>query len=298
MKSRYLALSLFPCLVAATLNGCVVDLTGKGPGATPASTSSKDRAPIVSAFDYSPKTGISKSDFVTFTLVANDPEGEALQYNWTTTKGTLTANAGSTASWRPMKPDGSLEPGQATVSVIVSDGSKTTTASVTIMIDERGNASFPGTTPDPTPTAPVATPVPPPPTAPTVVTVDPANFTPPQTNTSAPSKLTPVTVNTTKVKVRFRDDATQDGDRVKIAVNGTVVKGLEDLSLTNAGQIFELDLVQGVNTITITALNEGSLSPNTQEVSIDATQVTGGSAYQLSKGLKTGESESLQVTVQ
>jgi hypothetical protein len=296
MKRRILALSLFPFVAAAVLSGCIIDLTGKAPGATPAATG-KDRAPIVSAFDYSPKTGITKSDFVTFTLVANDPDGEALQYNWTSTKGTLTANAGSTAAWRPMKPDGSLEPGQATVSVIVSDGSKTTTASVNIMIDERGNASFPASTPDPAPTAPVPTPVPPPPAAPTVVTVDPANFTPPQT-TNVPSKLTPITVNTTKVKVRFRDDATQDGDRVKIAVNGQVVKGLEDLSLTNAGQIFELDLVKGVNTISITALNEGTYSPNTQEVSIDATQVTGGSAYQLSKGLKTGESESLQVTVQ
>jgi hypothetical protein len=136
--------SQLPALVlialgTTTLWGCFVDLTGTAPIVA---GSTKNKVPVISAFDYSPKSAIAKSDFVTFTLVANDPEREALQYNWVSTKGQLTANSGSTAAWRPLKADGSLEPGLATVMVVVSDGAMTTTASVNIMIDATGQATI------------------------------------------------------------------------------------------------------------------------------------------------------------
>ncbi len=137
-KSSQLPALVLIALGTSTLWGCFVDLTGTAPISA---GSTKNRVPIISAFDYSPKSAISKSDFVTFTLVANDPEREALQYNWVSTKGMLTANSGSTAAWRPLKADGSFEPGLATVMVVVSDGAMTSTASVNIMIDATGQAT-------------------------------------------------------------------------------------------------------------------------------------------------------------
>jgi hypothetical protein len=139
MKNRGICVGLL--LIGLGLAGCEVKLANSVPASATPSAAAKNRQPIISAFDYSPKSGISKSDFVTFTLVANDPEGEALQYNWTATKGMLTANSGSTAAWRPTKTDGSIDPGLATVSVIVSDGTMTTTASVNIQISPTGDAT-------------------------------------------------------------------------------------------------------------------------------------------------------------
>lgn len=107
-----------------------------------ASTTSRNETPIIAAFDYSPKSSISKDDFITFTVVANDPEGKALQYIWTCTKGTLTSNSGSTMAWRPMKADGTLEAGLSNVTLVVSDGAMTTTATANIMIAADGKATL------------------------------------------------------------------------------------------------------------------------------------------------------------
>lgn len=102
----------------------------------------KNEAPIIAAFDYSPKSSISKDDFITFTVVANDPEGKPLQYIWTCTKGTLTSNSGSTVAWRPMKADATLESGLSNVTLVVSDGLMTTTATANIMIAADGKATL------------------------------------------------------------------------------------------------------------------------------------------------------------
>lgn len=101
-----------------------------------------NRSPVIASFDYNPKSGITKNDVVTFSVVANDPEGKPLQYNWTSTKGTLTGNAGSTISWRPFKQDASFETGLSNVSLIVSDGIMTTTASVNIFVMPEGVISI------------------------------------------------------------------------------------------------------------------------------------------------------------
>lgn len=94
-----------------------------------------NRTPVIASFDYNPKSGLTKNDVITFSVVANDPEGKALQYNWTATKGILTANSGSTVSWRPVKLDNTFESGLTNVSVLLSDGVMTTTASVNIFIN-------------------------------------------------------------------------------------------------------------------------------------------------------------------
>lgn len=94
-----------------------------------------NRVPVIASFDYNPKSGVTKNDVITFSVVSNDPEGKPLQYNWTATKGILTANSGSTVSWRPTKLDNTFESGLTNVSVIVSDGVMTNTASVNIFIN-------------------------------------------------------------------------------------------------------------------------------------------------------------------
>lgn len=141
-----------------------------------------NRSPVISSFDYNPKSGINKNDIITFSVVATDPEGKPLQYNWAASKGFLTGNAGSTVNWRPANQNNTLEPGLSTVSVVVSDGIMTVTASVNIYVSPEGVAviqpqpsatptplisSTPSATATPSPTAiptvsasPVPTPVP------------------------------------------------------------------------------------------------------------------------------------------
>jgi hypothetical protein len=301
-KSRLLSL-----LLPVMLTGCVVAVHPNGPtgsgGFGGSSAQVPGRSPIIQAFDYSPKSGVSKDDAITFTVVANDPAGAPLQYNWTSTRGTLTANSGQTVSWRPTKMDGSYDPGLAVVTLIVSNGQYTTTGSVNIQIGERGAAEpmppvigTPAPTPTPTPTpAPTATPETPAPTP--TPSGSPEVFTTPTPQPSPSEGFEPVVVNTRSVQVQLRDDQIEDGDRIKVELNGAVVPGYEDYTLVKAGKTLSLDLNVGDNELKVTALNEGRLPPNTTEVLIDADKVVSGSANQLSKGLKTGQSETLKFTV-
>ena len=300
---------LFPLLLPAVLlsAGCIVSVpntaTG-GPGGQVAHGG--NRAPIINVFDYSPKSGVGKDDAITFTVVANDPEGLPLQYNWTSTKGTLTATSGQSVSWRATKLDGSFDPGLATVTVIVSDGVQTTTGTVNLMIGERGAAQpvgsstsgSPAPTPTPAPTVAPASPTPTPSLTPTPApTGTPQPFDTPTPGPTPSEGFEPVVVNTREVQVRFRDDRIEDGDRIRVELNGTVVPGLENLRLTNAGHTVTLTLQPGENELKVTALNEGAMPPNTTEVLIDADTVVEGSAHQLSKGLEPGQSEVLKFTV-
>jgi hypothetical protein len=144
------------------------------PAAVPESAApAVDRPPIIAVLDYSPKTAVGKADVITFTVVANDPEGQPLQYTWTATKGHLTGNTGQVAGWRPAKADGTFEKGLTTVHLIVSDGRQTTAAAVNIMIDEQGQAKV-----DPTP-------APPPAPVPTPVPTSPVPTSPPQEDTES-----------------------------------------------------------------------------------------------------------------
>jgi hypothetical protein len=303
MKMHRLLPLLIPVMLAA---GCDVTIhsTGTGPVVLGGSSAQvPGRSPIIQAFDFSPKTGIDKDGTITFTVVANDPGGAPLQYNWTSTKGTMSSNSGQAVSWRPTKADGSFDPGLATVTLIVSNGMYTTTGSVNIMIGERGAAepqapvvgtpATPAPTPTPLPTpSQTSTPAPTPTPSGT-----PEVFTTPTPGPTPSQGFEPVVVNTRSVQVQLRDDQIEDGDRIRVALNGQVIPGYEDYTLTKAGKIVTLDLNAGDNELTVTALNEGRLPPNTTEVTIDADKVVSGSDHQLSKGLKTGQSETLKFTV-
>jgi hypothetical protein len=208
-------------------------------------------------------------------------------------------------SWRPTKADGSFDPGLATVTLIVSDGMYTTTGSVNIMIGERGgaepqvpvvgNSPTPAPTPTPTPVpVPSATSTPAPTPSPSGT---PEVFTTPTPGPTPSQGFEPVVVNTRSVQVQLRDDQIEDGDRIRVELNGQVLPGYENYTLTKAGKLVTLDMQPGDNELKVTALNEGSLPPNTTELTIDADKVVSGSDHQLSKGLKTGQSETLKFTV-
>lgn len=144
-----------------------------------------NRIPVIASFDYSPKSGVTKNDVITFTVVANDPEGRPLQYNWTATKGILSANSGNTVSWRPLKLDGSYESGLSNVSVLVSDGVMTNTANVNIFIQENSvTVATPNTNATPAPTSsPSVTPT----VSPTVVSSPVPTVAPTVTPTTVPT---------------------------------------------------------------------------------------------------------------
>jgi hypothetical protein len=70
-----------------------------------------------------------------------------------------------------------------------------------------------------------------------------------------------ITTSTARITVFAQDTAEEDGDRVAILLNGTVVRS--DITLTNAGESFDLTLIPGRNVVDIKALNTGDLWPNT-----------------------------------
>jgi hypothetical protein len=148
MSLKKLPAALALAIAASAATGCIIDASTAP--TTPPGATGANRAPIIAAFDYNPKTGVSAGDAITFTVVANDLEGDPLQYNWSSTKGTLAGNSGQTISWRPTKADGTFEPGLTSVSVIISDGRQTSTGSVNIQIDAQGHATIQGTVLPPT----------------------------------------------------------------------------------------------------------------------------------------------------
>lgn len=105
--------------------------------------------------------------------------------------------------------------------------------------------------------------------------------------------LSDVTVSQRIVTITVTDNGTEiDGDTINVVVNGTPV--LTDHVLIAApGTDVELTLQAGANQLEIVAVNEGSVSPNTAELTI--TNVIEGESVQEWR-LATGESGSLTIT--
>jgi len=96
-------------------------------------------------------------------------------------------------------------------------------------------------------------------------------------NASNNSGLSDVVVNAASINLTMTDNgALVDGDMVSVGVNGATI--VPSLTLTGGGTIVPVSLTAGLNTLSITALNEGSSPPNTAELQIS--NVTSGSATQ------------------
>lgn len=98
-----------------------------------------NQKPIIHSISANPtNVAANKDDKITFTVVATDPDGDNLSYSWSATKGTLSSTGGQVTSWSPLRGDGKLEPGTATISVIIHDGKDVTNSAVNIQIEAEG----------------------------------------------------------------------------------------------------------------------------------------------------------------
>jgi hypothetical protein len=67
-------------------------------------------------------------------------------------------------------------------------------------------------------------------------------------------------------KIRYRDAAFLDGDKVKVYLNNKIIE--PEIVLEGEFKGFEIKLVKGINRIDFEALNEGFASPNTAEFDV------------------------------
>ena len=93
------------------------------------------------------------------------------------------------------------------------------------------------------------------------------------------------------ITVSVRDNATVDGDRIDLFVNGNKV--LDNYMLAGTAYSFVVSLNSGPNIVKVTALNLGLIVPNTVEVAIS--NVSSGRSVQISEGLDIGESASFTI---
>jgi len=118
----------------------------------------------------------------------------------------------------------------------------------------------------------------------TVEAIDPNAKEPPI------SGLQDVTVDQNQTVVRFRDNVVEDGDRIRVALNGVIVNN--DLLLTNSGTDITFNLLPGVNVLEITALNQGGDPP---DAALNTTEISIAGVIQTGRGLATGETVTLNI---
>lgn len=88
------------------------------------------------------------------------------------------------------------------------------------------------------------------------------------------------------VNIQYRDYGMIDGDLLRVFVNGDIIKPRAYLNRSFDG--FQLNLVEGFNTIEFYAINEGSAIPNTAQYKIldDTNSVITGKVWSLAAGVK------------
>jgi len=100
--------------------------------------------------------------------------------------------------------------------------------------------------------------------------------TEPNTQSTSSGGLSDVVVSSQTITVSVWDHGTVDGDIVNITLNGTSVAG--GVTLAASPRTFTLNLNPGRNSISIYAVNEGTVAPNTASIKIS--HVTSGKAEQ------------------
>jgi len=129
--SLRLVIACVLCLViTATLPGCGGQATPQPIQAPPEPVNS---SPLITALQANPYEvqPLGKSNL---TCVANDPDGDALAYNWTASAGTIDGSEAA-VTWTAPK-----DPGSYTVTVAVSDGKGgAATRDATVTVPEKPN---------------------------------------------------------------------------------------------------------------------------------------------------------------
>lgn len=87
-------------------------------------------------------------------------------------------------------------------------------------------------------------------------------------------------------KVRYRDAAYVDGDKVRVYLNYVIIQ--PEVLLNGEEQGFDIELQKGVNRIDFEAINEGYAAPNTAEFKIfdDAGNVLSSNQWNIAEGYK------------
>lgn len=117
MRLRLLTVGL---VALAATSACVVTLPGPPRAvvddALPIIVAHQGtKNPVINSFTTDP-TRVTKGQAITFQVVAFDPADDALQFNWSSTGGVLSANTGRVVSWT--SPD---RPGVYSVTVTVAN---------------------------------------------------------------------------------------------------------------------------------------------------------------------------------
>jgi len=107
------------------------------------------------------------------------------------------------------------------------------------------------------------------------------------------SGLSDITVSSRSIDITLTDNGSViDGDTISISLNGAILEANHVL-LGPPGTTMTLDLLEGTNSLSILAVNEGSVSPNTAQISF--TDVIEGEAVQEWR-LNEGETGSLTIS--
>ena len=87
-------------------------------------------------------------------------------------------------------------------------------------------------------------------------------------------------------KMRYRDAAYVDGDKVRVYLNYVIIQ--PEVLLNGEVQGFDVELQKGVNRIDIEAINEGYATPNTAEFKIydDAGNIISSNQWNIAQGYK------------
>ena len=88
------------------------------------------------------------------------------------------------------------------------------------------------------------------------------------------------------IRIVCRDHEYEDGDRIKLLLNNSVIH--PNITLRNSGYTIDIKLKDGLNTIEFFALNEGTASPNTAELKVfdENSVIIGSGQWLLTTGYK------------
>lgn len=103
-----------------------------------------DQKPVISSITVDPEK-ISKNDFFKFEIIASDPEGGDLKYEWSSKRGTLTSNNTNVTSWNILNKDGSFEPGISELGIsceILDQYGHITRVFINLDVDLDGNSTI------------------------------------------------------------------------------------------------------------------------------------------------------------
>lgn len=130
-----------PAVAVALVLGTAAGCDTSSPGDTPSQRPDGPQ-PVIDAIGANPNSTTGRDQPMVLTAVAHAPAGKKLEYNWTASDGILSATTGSSVSWKPETNDGRVTPGTITITLIVTAGAYSATATQDISVSNGGIATW------------------------------------------------------------------------------------------------------------------------------------------------------------